>query len=283
MIKSILAGAAAVAMLAACDNTPQYEETNLNTGVVRVYDFGQYKLHNYATKDVMDDQAYVLETPSNLIGIEGPAFEQNVIEWRDYISTLNKPLEAIFTPYHPNGGGWQADAQNYATAAAIESRTSGAIYNTIMGLSAGFGDIFPTALIPVNGVIENGAQTIAGTELVVNDNDGGYTIEFPAIKVLYLHMLGADTHSILGSVEHIDSMIAELEEYKKKDYALIITSHHAPESAAALDAKIAYLKQAKKIAAQSSNAEEFIAKMKAAFPKYAGENYLEMSAGNLFK
>lgn len=59
--------------------------------------------------------------------------------------------------------------------------------------------------------------------------------------------------------------------------------HGGPEGQDAVAEKIAYLNKTKEIMQQSKTADEFKANMKAAFPDYDGENYLDMTAGFLYK
>jgi hypothetical protein len=64
---------------------------------------------------------------------------------------------------------------------------------------------------------------------------------------------------------------------------MILSSHHQPEPAAALDSKIAYVQKTKELAQKCNTAEEFISAMTAAFPNYTGLNYLEMSAKMIYQ
>lgn len=59
--------------------------------------------------------------------------------------------------------------------------------------------------------------------------------------------------------------------------------HGGPEGQDAVAEKISYLNKTKEIMQQSKTADEFKANMKAAFPDYDGENYLDMTAGFLYK
>ena len=95
-------------------------------------------------------------------------------------------------------------------------------------------------------------------------------------------MMGSKTHNILPAVPYIEAEIVELRDYQAKDYALILTSHHGPEGKDAVSEKIAYLEKVLELAKSSRNREDFVSSVKAAFPDYAGEAYLGMSAGALF-
>jgi hypothetical protein len=94
-------------------------------------------------------------------------------------------------------------------------------------------------------------------------------------------MLGSRTHNILAGIEQIDGMLQRANSFLTKKYNLILTSHEVPESIAIIDEKIRYLKKTRDLVKSSKTKEEFISAMNAAFPDYAGENYLEMSAGAL--
>lgn len=95
-------------------------------------------------------------------------------------------------------------------------------------------------------------------------------------------MLGHDCHSIVAGAAHADAIIAELKNYIKKGFDLILTSHYTPEDLKDAQTKIAYLENLKKIAACSSNAESFKAAVREQYPEYSGQNYLDMTAGFFF-
>ena len=78
------------------------------------------------------------------------------------------------------------------------------------------------------------------------------------------------------------SIIAQLNGYITNGYTLILTSHYTPEDLKVAEAKIAYLKNLKKIASGCKTAGEFRAKVKEQYPDYSGENYLDMTAGFFF-
>ena len=141
---------------------------------------------------------------------------------------------------------------------------------------------FDSNVAEITNVISAGPITVAGVDFIIVEAGDTYTIEIPAANAIYTHMLGEKVHSILASVEHMDATIATLKEYQAKQYGLILSGHSTPEYQNALATKIAYIEKAKELAGTTKSADEFIAAMKAAYPDYAGENYLTMTAGYLF-
>lgn len=64
--------------------------------------------------------------------------------------------------------------------------------------------------------------TLAGLDFVVrNEGDDAYGVEIPALNVIYIHMMGSTTHSILTSIDHIRAFQSELECFH---YALVLTA-----------------------------------------------------------
>ena len=260
----------------------------VKAGNMEVYNFDNIKLHAYATGDNMNDYCYLVETPEGLVLIESTAYKENVNAMAEYIKSLGqgKPLTAALLSYHPNGYKSYGDVKIYATKNALKSWAEG---GSVWGLTQSFikalGDKVAEDLPDSAEIIEEGQTlTLAGIEFkILHESDGeDYGIEIPAINAVYRHMMGSKTHNILPAVAYIESEIAELKDYQAKNYALILTSHNAPEGKEAVSEKIEYLEKVLELAKSSQNREEFISGVKAAFPDYNGEAYLEMSAGALF-
>ena len=95
-------------------------------------------------------------------------------------------------------------------------------------------------------------------------------------------MLGHDVHSIVAGSGHADAIISVLESYIQRNVGLILTSHYVVENLEDVKMKIEYLKGLKNIAVKNADAAGFKAAVQAAYPKYSGLNYLEMSAGMFF-
>lgn len=258
----------------------EYKEITLATGKVRVYTFGELKLHAYETSDGLADECYIVESNNELVGIEIPTFEANIKEYKDYAKSLGKPLNNIFVDLHPVGASFFEGVKFIGTKGAKEAIANGSTRGTINFLSGMPG--FNAKDIADISEFVDGKTVIDGVEYEIKDYGDEYDIIIPAMNVIYTHMLGSIVHSIVAGVAGADAMLEKLNGYKKVGYDLILTSHFVPEGQEAVDAKIAYIENEKKIASESKDAEEFKAKMKEAYPDYLGENYLDMSAGFFF-
>jgi hypothetical protein len=262
------------------------ETKQLGIGTVNVYSFGSYKLHAYNSKDPLGNNCYLIETEKELVGIELLAFKDTVKEYADYVKSLQKPLNALLVSAHPNGGDYFPGIKVYGTAGVLEAEQSGSIYYLTNNPDSGFVKIFGNAFDPnfamVTDVITPGAITIAGIQFVVSENGDGMNVEIPAINCVYTHMFGSDVHNILPGVGAIDGIIGMAKDFQAKNYNLILSGHYPEEKIEAAAAKIAYLEKTKILVSSSKTKTSFIDAMKAAFPNYRGENYLEMSAGMLF-
>ena len=259
----------------------------VSTGAMNVYNFdNDIKLHAYSTQDNMNDHCYVVETPEGLVLIESTAYKENVKAISDYIKALNKPLVAALLSYHPNGYKSYGDVKIYATENALKSwAEGGSVYNLTQSFIQALGDAVAEDLPTTAEIITEGqVLNLAGIEFkILHSSDGeDYDIEIPAINAIYRHMMGSKTHNILPAVPYIEAEIADLKNYQAKGYSLVLTSHNAPEGKDAVAEKITYLEKVLELAKSSKTREEFVSGVKAAFPDYAGEAYLGMSAGALF-
>lgn len=255
---------------------------------VNVQEFNDgLKLHSFGTGDNMNDYCYIIESPEGLVMIESTAYKADVNAFNEYIKSLNKPLVAMLLSYHPNGYKAYGDVKVYATEGALKSwKEGGSVWGLTQSFIQALGDKVADDL-PVNAEIITEGQTIklAGIDFVIlHESDGeNYGIFIPAMNAVYRHMMGSKTHNILPAIPYIEAEISELKDYQAKGYAIILTSHNEPEGKDAVSEKIAYLEKVLEIAKSSKTKEEFISGVKAAFPDYNGEAYLEMSAGALFR
>lgn len=263
--------------------TPTTSEVSLDTGSVTIYDYGDTKLHVFYSGDALGDVAYIVEGTSALVGIELPGFTDGLDTWKAYIKKLDKPMNDIFLCDHVTGASYVVGMNIYGTQGAKDSIAAGTTYATTEGLHQTFGDDFHGGreIAYINKVV-SGTVNVAGIDFNLIDHGETYDLEIPSLNIIYTHMLGKTSHSIITSTEHADAMLAALKSYQDAGYDMILTSHGGPEKQDAVTEKIAYVEKVKELAASSSNAEAFTSAMKEAFPDYTGENYLDMTAGYLF-
>lgn len=262
---------------------PTVTEKALSSGSVTVYDYGAVKLHAYISGDTLGDAAYIVESANTLVGIELPSFTDGLSTWKSYVSSLGKSMNDIFLCDHVTGASYITGMKVYGTQGAKDSVASGSTYATTQGLYETFGDDFHGGpdQAQINTVV-SGSVNVGGVQFNLIDHGETYDLEIPALNVIYTHMLGKTSHSIITSTAHMDSMLATLRDYQDKGYSMILTAHGGAEGQDAVTEKISYVNRTKEIAAASADAEAFTAAMKEAFPSYSGENYLDMTAGALF-
>lgn len=259
------------------------ERKALGNGEVWVYDRNAVRLHAWQTGDAMADACFVLETPTGLVGLESPPFRADVAIWKDYVAGLGKPLTDVLLDAHPAGGRWFGDARSHATAgakAAIEHGATGALART---LGTTFGEAFDADIPAIDAILRPGANTIGGIVFEIIDAGDGYDVAVPEAGIYYTHMLGADSHSLFADAGQMDEYLKRLEALAATGWPLVLSSHHAPETQADVAAKIAYVRRVRELARQSSGGEDFMARVEQEYPGLKGRNYLEMTAGNLFR
>ena len=263
---------------------PSISQINLDVGVVTIYDYGNLKLHAYATNDSLGDEVYILENNDALVGIELPSFTDSLNAWQTYILELDKPMNDIFLCSHATGASYIKDMNVYGTQGAKNAIENGSTFATTQGLFETFGDDFHggSDMAQINNIV-SGTLTVVGIKFNVIDYGDTYDLEIPELNVIYTHMLGKTSHSILTSVEYMNSMLEILKGYQNAGYDMILSAHSSPEGQDAVTEKILYIEKAMELAESSENSKDFITAMKENFPSYTGENYLEMSASYLYQ
>lgn len=263
-------------------NKNSFTRVNLAKGEMNVYDFGGIKLHAYKTNDFIDDEVFILEKNGKAVVIESPCFFDNNKELEEYISDLNVTVEGMLIAYHGAGAQCLKNVPKYATANAREYSQNGGGKALIDNFTVTFGEIFDNSIHEITNIIEAGRVTIGGIDFVITPTSEAFDIEIPEINAVYTHMLGHDCHSIVAGAGHADWIIAQLKDYIKKGYDLILTSHYTPEDLKDAETKIAYIESLKEIAAACGSADEFKKKVNERYGEYSGGNYLDMTAGFFF-
>lgn len=258
------------------------KKVTLGKGEMNVYDFGTMKLHAYKTNDFIADEVFIAEKNGKAVIIEAPCFHDNIAELTEYLAENRLEPVGLLLAYHMAGATFLTGVPVYATANADDYGHNGGGAGLIKNFTGAFGSIFDSSIFTVTNTVGEGALTLGGMNFIITQTHEAFEIEIPEINAIYTHMLGHDCHSIVAGAGHADGIITQLDGYIKKGYDLVLTSHYTPEDLKDVATKIAYLKDLKAIAANCRNADEFKAAVKAKYTDYAGENYLDMTAGFFF-
>lgn len=242
------------------------------------------RVHVWETEDSMRSAVLAVESKTGVVAVESPSFVKDFPIWRDYLTKLGKPLAALLVSSHPgSGSAWYGDAPTLATEVGREAITSGSPRAIADGLKAGYGDAFEAQFLTIEKTLPKDAPVdIAGIRVIAHDASDGTIFVFPALKTAYIHMLSHDYHSILPGKAAAEGYIADLEYLKRSGVKRICSSHHEPEDASVIDAKIAYVRDVIRAAESSKTADDFKAAVKAQHPSLKGDAYLDMTAAGFF-
>lgn len=263
-------------------NKNTFKKIALEKGGLHIYDFGTVRLHAYQTNDPINNEVFILEKDGNAVFIESPCFFDNNQELQKYAVEKKWNVAGMLLAYHMAGGTFLPGVRKYATENAEQYGHKGGGKALIDNFAGVFGESFDSALHTVTDPIGEGKITVGGMDFIIAKTADAFDIEIPEINGIYTHMLGHDCHSIVAGPAHADALISQLTGYLEKGYTLVLTSHYTPEDLKDVETKIAYLKELKKIAAECGDAETFQTAVKKRYSDYAGENYLEMTAGFFF-
>jgi hypothetical protein len=260
----------------------EFTVIKLGKGEINQYRGDSLNLLVYKTNDPLSNVTLVLEKERRALVIEPPCFVENLSELEQYLRSQGFKVEGLLLAYHMTGANFIKEAKRYSTRNAAEFGTKGQGKAMVDSFAAAFGSAFDPSVNQVTDYIDGDSVTIAGITLNINRTPDAFDIEIPALKTKYVHMLGHDVHSIIGSVGDIERELAMLEICASKGYDLFLSSHYPAENLDDVRQKIEYLKRLRHIAAQAKSAEEFKQMMLKEFPKYGGEHYLDKTAQFLF-
>ncbi len=256
--------------------------TELEYGTVTTIPFGDTEVRVYNTNDAIGDQVILLVKGGKAAVIELPCFKSSINEMTQYIQNEHLEVAGKLVAYHAAGASFLPDAKSYLTTSAKAYNTNGGGAGLIRNFSGIFGDGFDASAVNSGETITGGKFSLAGIEMDIRPDADAFEVAIPSIKTAYMHMLGHDCHSIIGSPAHADAVIANLKNYLDEGYELFLSAHYGPENRSDVETKIAYLEELKTIAAGCTDAEEFKSEMDSKYPGYSGGNYLDMTAGMLF-
>jgi hypothetical protein len=257
------------------------ETVNLPKGQVAIHRLGEVTLHVYLTNDPINDTVFVFERGGQAVVLEQPNFTDGIKELEAYLRDRKLTVAGVIPAYHMPGT-FLPNIRRYSTRNAYEFATKGAGAQMVAGFVEAFGNLFDSNVLPITDFIEGDGIAIAGITFRVIRTADAFDVEIPEANLMYTHMLGHDSHSIVPGIDLAEALIGQLGGFVAKGYTLILSSHHAPESLEDVEIKIGYLEKLVDCAKQAKTSDEFKDSMRRAFPDLANENYLDMTAAGLF-
>ena len=254
----------------------------LDKGRVDVYTKNGITLYAYQTRDLIDDEVFVLAKNGRGVVIELPCFYDNIRELASFLKSEGITVEGKLVAYHAAGASFLPEVPAYGTASSVAYNTTGGGAGLVSNFEKAFGDSFDAGLCAADHILEEGETEIAGIRFAVKPNAAAYDLEIPEINCVYTHMMGHDCHSIVAGCPHADGIISQLNYYIRKGFDLVLTSHYTPEDLKDAQTKVAYLTELKDIALTCESAQEMKEKVQAKYPSYSGMNYLDMTVGFFF-
>lgn len=244
------------------------------------YDYGTFKLHVYDSGDVMGDASYIVEGEKELVLLEVPLFKENASEFDAYVSKIGKPVVAVIADYHE--GAWQK-AKLYV-AEGMKSFLVGPVYGgMIAGFQKQWGDKMVT-LPDVGSATEiSFGKTIALAGVDFRFEKGASS-DFPAAsiliggKVYMTHWAPSKSHPSplqISSLAAIDAEFAVAKVSLSSEAELFVGGHGGAATREAVEFKISYLENLKRLVSQAKNAESLADALKKAYPNLAGESNVE--------
>lgn len=244
------------------------------------YDYGAFKLHVYDSGDVMGDASYIVEGEKELVLLEVPLFRENASEFDSYVSKIRKPVVAVIADYHE---GARQKAKLYV-AEGMKSFLVGPVYGgMITGFQKQWGDKMVT-LPDVDSATEisfGKTVALAGVDFRF---EKGASSDFPAAsiliggKVYMTHWAPSKSHPSplqISSLAAINAEIAAAKVSLSSGAELFVGGHGGAATKDAVEFKISYLENLKRLASQSKDAESLADALKKAYPNLAGESNVE--------
>lgn len=263
------------------------KNSTMTKGTMEVYNFENFKLHVYNTRDVMADTSLIIEGTDALVMMELPLFKENAAEFEAYYKSLNKPVVKVVTDYHLGG----AEQTPLTMPAGMPGFIGGPIYG---GMMTHFAEVFGDTIVALpEGEAEEVAfgstQHWAGVSF---DFEHGPASDFPGAsiiigeKIYYTHWAPMKMHPgnlQFSSSAAVDAELSEAKRALKSHCELFVGGHGGVAKTDAVEFKINYLLTMKKLRAENRTADEFVEAMKSAFPNLPGEDNLIQVAKVLYE
>ncbi len=258
-------------------------------GVVKSYNFDNFKLHHYTSSEAMGDISLLVEGEKGVVVIEPQSFYKSIKDFNSYIEKLDKPLVKVVANYHAGGLAEYDLKKVVMVKPMIEFMQSPMAKGMMDKFTEIFNDEMDTRPVKVKKSIPTvGMQRWAGVEFNFSD---GAASDFPAStiniggKAIYTHFAPSKSHFApmrINSKESIDAILAELNSIKSSGVEHIFGSHGAPATQAEVSFQIEYLERVKTLLTKCSTSDTFAQQLIVAYPSLAGAENVKAVAKSLY-
>lgn len=257
-----------------------------------VKEAGPVKIHAFISPEaLLSNATYVIEGPNELVIVDGQFVVPFAQAFRGYTDSLGKPINRVYLSHeHPD--------HFFGISAAFGDVPVYALPETIAFLRANgeairadrakaYGPWVPSTVVIPSQVAAPGTEVIDGItfELVVHKNaevETQLAIGLPDLGVYIAQDLIYSGCHVYVPKHPVADWVAALERLKASNYELFLPGHGTPADQREIQAVIEYLITAKRIAAESTNAEAYKAALLAAFPERQGLAIVDIYASALF-
>lgn len=118
----------------------------LDKGRVDVYTKNGVTLYAYQTRDLIDNEVFVLAKKGRGVVIELPCFFDNIRELTDFLKSEGVTVEAKFVAYHAAGASFLPEVPAYGTESSVAYNTTGGGAGLAANFKNAFGDSFDSAI-----------------------------------------------------------------------------------------------------------------------------------------
>lgn len=265
--------------------------------------FENYSIHTFTSPEesgLVNTQ--IIETKNNLIIIDAQFLLPDASKAREYIDSLNKPIERLIISHsHPDhwfGSELFKDTKIYALKEVKDEIEQ--LGDTIISNYQFFnqsGPLVPLMKTAPTHILEEGKLTIDGIDMIVKKVTGteGETIsmvEIPNDKILIAQdVIYSDCHIFLAqNEENRANWIKTLEELKDNNYELVLGGHGTPADNEIFAEVMQYIKDADECLKRLNNenkensekAKEYKKIMIEKYPKYKAVSLVDITLSYIF-
>ena len=139
----------------------------LGKGRVAVYTENGITLYAYQTRDLIDNEVFILAKNGRGAVIELPCFHDNIRELTDFLDREGITVEGKLVAYHAAGASFLPEVPAYGTESPVAYNTTGGGAGLVANFKNAFGDSFDSSICRVDHVLEEGEIELAGIRFVV--------------------------------------------------------------------------------------------------------------------